>query len=262
MKISVITPCFNSSSTIVDTIESVLSQTYSDIEHVIVDGGSTDGTIDIIRRYEPRYEGRLRWVSEPDKGLYDAMNKGIRMASGDVVGVLNSDDFFASTNALSKVAEAIRGGSDAVCANLNFVARSDTSKIMRRWQGCPKKSFASGWHPAHPTFYVHKDLIERYGAFDTQLRLAADFELMLRLIEKHGISVRHLDFYMVNMRTGGVSTSGLKSIIRGNKEVLRAFEINDLHVSLFYPIRRLLPKAISLIKHISHSSRILRTRSK
>lgn len=247
LKITVITPAFNSAPTIADTIESVLAQTYADVEHIIVDGGSTDGTVDIVRRYEPAYGGRLRWVSEPDKGLYDAMNKGLRMATGDVAGILNSDDFLTAHDVLATVAAAFDEETDAVFGNLKFVARDDSDKVVRIWEGSPYRSFRSGWHPGHPTFYARRRLYEQYGGFNTDFRIAADFELMLRLIEKHRIRTRYIDRCMVDMRIGGASTRSIGSIIRGNREVMRAFSANGIPVSVFYPLMRLVPKANKLL---------------
>lgn len=254
LKISVVTPAFNSADTIRDTIESVLSQTYPDYEHIIIDGGSTDGTVEIIRSYEPRYGGRLRWVSEPDKGLYDAMNKGIAMATGDVVGVLNSDDFYSSPEIMTEVAKGI-DGFDAVCGNLIFVSKKDKSKVCRVWKGSPYQPFSSGWHPAHPTFYTHRNLFNGKPAFNTAFKIASDFEMMLRLIEGRNLKVNYVDRCLVCMRLGGESTRSLSNIIKGNREVIKAFKINGMRVPspLFFIIRRIKPKFVDLLKHIFHT---------
>lgn len=249
MKISIVTPCFNSAATLADTINSVLAQTYADVEHVIVDGGSTDGTVELIRRYEPRYAGRLKWVSEPDKGIYDAMNKGIRMATGDVVGVLNSDDFFFDANVVSDIAKAFTDDVDCIFGNLKFVSKSDTSKVVRIWKGSPYRSFHTGWHPAHPTFYVRRFILQDNGAFDIRFKIASDFELMLRLIECRRIASRYLDRYIVCMRMGGESTARLSNIIKGNIETYKAFAANGMRVSPLYPVRRLAPKIAGVVKH-------------
>ena len=244
MKISLITVTYNSSKTLLDTLQSVLNQTYSDIEYIIVDGASKDNTVSIIKEYEPKFEGRMKWISEPDKGLYDAMNKGIRMATGDVVGILNSDDLFMDNNVLADIAHAFDDHTDAIFGNLYFVNQEDVNQIVRVWKGSPYKSFKSGWHPAHPTFYVRRSVYEKYGVFDTTFNVSADFELMLRLIEKHGIRTKYLDRYMVRMRMGGESTGSIKNIIRGNKNIFRAFKKNEIKVSSLYPVYRLLPKII------------------
>lgn len=247
MKFSLITVTYNSSKTLTDTLKSVLSQTYSDIEYIIVDGASKDNTVSIIKEYEPKFNGRMKWISEPDKGLYDAMNKGIRMATGDVVGILNSDDLFMDNEVISDIASDFDGQTDAVFGNLYFVNQEDVDQIVRVWKGSPYKSFKNGWHPAHPTFYVRKEAYEKYGVFDTTFDVSADFELMLRLIEKNGIRTKYLDRYMVRMRMGGESTGSIKNIIRGNKNIFRAFQKNGIKVSPFYPVYRLLPKVIDKI---------------
>lgn len=244
MKFSLVTVTFNSSSTLPDTLKFVLNQTYSDIEYIIVDGASKDNTVSIVKEYEPLFQGRMKWISEPDKGLYDAMNKGIRMATGNVVGILNSDDLFMDNKVLADVASAFDEQTDAIFGNLYFVNQEDVEQIVRVWKGSPYKSFKSGWHPAHPTFYVRREVYEKYGVFDTTFDVSADFELMLRLIEKHGIRTKYLDRYMVRMRMGGESTGTIKNIIRGNKNIIRAFKKNGIKVSPFYPIFRLLPKVI------------------
>lgn len=247
MKLSLITVTYNSSKTLLDTFQSVLTQTYSEIEYIIVDGASKDNTVSIIKEYEPKFNGRMKWISEPDKGLYDAMNKGVRLATGDVVGILNSDDLFMDNNVLADIAHAFDGNTDAIFGNLYFVNQEDVSQIVRVWKGSPYKSFKSGWHPAHPTFYVRREAYEKYGAFDTTFDVSADFELMLRLIEKNGIRAKYLDRYMVRMRMGGESTGSIKNIIRGNKNILRAFRKNGIKVSPLYPVYRLLPKVIDRV---------------
>ena len=250
MKLSLITVTYNSGKTLAYTIKSVLSQSFSNIEYIIVDGASKDDTLSIIKEYEPLFQGRMKWISEPDKGLYDAMNKGIRMATGDVVGILNSDDLFMDDKVLADVAAAFDEQTDAIFGNLYFVDQEDVNQIVRVWKGSPYKSFKSGWHPAHPTFYVRREVYEKYGGFDTSFDVSADFELMLRLIEKHGIRTKYLDRYMVKMRMGGESTGSIKNIIRGNKNIFRAFRKNEIKVSLLYPVYRLLPKVIDKILYM------------
>lgn len=250
MKLSLITVTYNSSATLPDTIHSILNQTYSDIEYIIIDGASKDDTVSIIKEYEPKFEGRMKWISERDKGLYDAMNKGIRMATGDVIGILNSDDLFMDNRVLADVANAFNKNTDAIFGNLYFVDQEDVNQIVRIWKGSTYKSFKSGWHPAHPTFYVRREVYEKYGVFDTTFDVSADFELMLRLIEKHQIRTKYLDRYMVRMRMGGESTGSIKNIIRGNKNIFRAFKKNNIKVSPLYPVYRLLPKIIDRIAYI------------
>ena len=244
--ISVITVSYNAVSTIEDTILSVINQTYTNIEYIIIDGGSADGTVGIIEKYVDRIS---YWVSEPDKGIYDAMNKGIQMASGDIVGILNSDDLFFDSNVLGDIVQAFDSKIEAVCGNLYFVKFDDTDSIVRTWKGSPYHSFNKGWHPAHPTFYVRRSVYQKYGIFDTSFSVSADFELMLRFIEKYRIRTKYLDRYMIKMRVGGESTRSLKNIFRGNKNIMRAFKKNDIPVSVFYPVRRLFPKALDMLKN-------------
>ena len=249
LKISLITTSYNSEITISDTLSSVLLQSYSNIEYIIVDGGSSDETISIIKEYEPLFNGRLKWISEKDDGIYDAMNKGIQMASGDIVGILNSDDLFFDSNVLGDIVQAFDSKIEAVCGNLYFVKFDDTDSIVRTWKGSPYHSFNKGWHPAHPTFYVRRSVYQKYGIFDTSFSVSADFELMLRVIEKYRIRTKYLDRYMIKMRVGGESTRSLKNIFRGNKNIMRAFKKNDIPVSVFYPVRRLFPKALDMLKN-------------
>lgn len=222
MKISIITATYNSGSTLRDTLESVLRQTYCDYEHLIIDGGSRDNTLELVREYEPRYGGRLRWVSEPDRGIYDAMNKGIRLATGDVVGLLNSDDFYTSDNVLENVARVMSAPTvDAVYGDVHYVNEKDLNKCIRYYTSRP---FRRGWMrfgfmPAHPSFYCRKTVYERYGVFDLTYKVAADFENLLRLIFVHRIHTRYLHKDFVTMRTGGASTSGLRSMNRSCKTI-------------------------------------------
>lgn len=250
MKITVITATWNSGKTISDTLESVLNQCYEDFEHIIVDGSSSDDTLEIVKRYEPRYRGRLKWISEPDKGIYDAMNKGIKMATGDVIGCLNSDDFYASSNVLSEIANGLKSA-DIVFGDLVFVDSKDTSRIVRQWKGSPYTlgAFFNGWHPAHPTFYAKKYCFDQCGGFDCTFDVSADFELMLRFIEKAQYRTAYLPVVMVKMRMGGESTGSISKIIQGNKNVLRAFRKNGFKVQRFYLIRRLAPKALNIIRN-------------
>lgn len=244
MKFSLITVSYNSASTLRDTLESVLLQTYPDIEYIVVDGASKDETLSIIKEYEPRFNGWMRWISEPDKGLYDAMNKGFGMATGEVVGIINSDDLLAEPTAIEKVIKCFKEypDVDAVYADLYYVSQTDTSKIVRHWISGKQRPFKYGWHPAHPTFYVKKNVYEKYGVFDLYFRFAADFELMLRLIEKHHIKLAYLEEPLVRMRLGGTTSKNLTNIKKGNLECIHAFKKNNLSVNWMYPLFRLLPK--------------------
>lgn len=252
MKVSIITVTYNSGKTIGDTIQSVLRQTYQNIEYIIVDGASKDNTLDIVATYIPQFNGRLKWISEKDKGIYDAMNKGIRMATGDIVGTLNSDDLFMDDSVLMDIAHAFDDTTDGVFGNLKFVKTDDTGTVVRLWRGSPYRSFTKGWHPAHPTFYVRKWVYEKYGLFDISFPVSADFELMLRFIEKYRIQTKYLDRYMVKMRVGGESTGSVRNIIKGNRNIMKAFRKNAIVVSPFYPIMRLFPKILDIVKFKLH----------
>ena len=250
MKISVVTAAFNSGATLRDTMESVLRQTWTDFEYIVVDGLSKDDTMEIVREYEPRFGGRLRWISEPDKGIYDAMNKGFAMATGDVVGILNSDDFFSSDDILGKVAAAMADESiDAVYGDIHYVNGDNLSKCVRyyssrefrRWQ------MRLGFIPAHPSFYCRRAIYEKYGTFNASYRLSADFELLLRLIFIHRIRIHYLPLDFVTMRTGGATTSGFESYKKGIQEHLRAYRDNDVCSNIFLDCIRFPVKLTALM---------------
>lgn len=252
MKISIITATYNSSETLRDTIQSVLSQTYTDIEYILIDGKSQDCTLSIIQEYEPFFQGRMKWVSEPDRGIYDAMNKGIRMATGEVVGILNSDDFYASPDVLLRIASAFQQAPqlEGVHTNLYYVSQDNPQKIVRHWISSEFKAgcFAKGWHPAHPTLYLRKEVYDKYGLFDLDFKLAADFELMLRLFEKHQINTRYLNITTIRMRLGGATSKSLSNIKKGNIECIKAFKKNGIPVSKLYPFYRLIPKVLQFFR--------------
>ena len=256
MKISLITITYNSGNTLSTTLESVLHQTYSDIEYILVDGASKDNTVSIIKQYEPLFEGRMKWISEPDKGLYDAMNKGIRMATGDIVGILNSDDFFTSNDILQKNANVFQQDIqlDAVYGDVHFVHPSNLNKCVRYYSSkIFKRSLMKlGFMPAHPSFYIRRKCFELYGLYKTDYKIAADFEFLLRVIYKEKIKIQYLPIDMVTMRTGGASTSGLESHKRIMKEHLRAFRENGIYTNAFllslrymYKVKELLWSKIS-----------------
>lgn len=237
MTISVITATYNSGATLRDTLESVLRQSFRDFEHIVVDGGSKDNTLAVVQEYEPRYGGRLRWVSEPDKGIYDAMNKGIRMATGNVVGILNSDDFYTSNDVLECVAKTMDAPDvDAVYGDIHFVRDGDLSRCVRYYTSRPfhRSWMRFGFMPAHPSFYCRKSIYEKYGAFDLSYKVAADFENLLRLIFVHRIRTRYLHKDFVTMRTGGASTSGLRSHEQIMHDHLRALKQNGIYSNFFF----------------------------
>lgn len=256
MTISIITATYNSGQTLTDTLESVLRQSYTDIDYVIVDGGSKDNTLDIIRRYEPRFEGRMRWISEPDKGIYDAMNKGIRMATGDVVGLLNSDDFYTSNDVLEHVARALSDPNvDAIYGDIHYVNDDDLTHCVRYYSSrvFSRGLMRLGFMPAHPSFYCRRTIYEKHGLFDTSLRVAADFENLLRLIFVNRIRTKYIPEDFVTMRTGGASSSGMVSHKRILKEHMVAYKQNGVYSNLFLEGLRYLYKIGEiLVSKLSH----------
>lgn len=249
IKISIITVAYNSAATLRDTIESVLLQDYDNLEYVVVDGGSRDETVDIIRANESRFGGRMRWISEPDKGLYDAMNKGIRMATGDVVAVLNSDDFYHRGDVISRVAAAFDDAEvEAVYGDLVFVSPDNLDKVTRYYSSKafrPSK-FRYGFMPAHPTFFAYKRLFEQYGYYDTSFGIAADFDLLVRFLYTNGVRTRYLSFVFMKMRSGGISTT-LRNKLKMNREIIRACRKNGIHTNCFFIVYKYIVKIFDLL---------------
>jgi glycosyltransferase involved in cell wall biosynthesis len=239
MKISIVTVCFNSAATIADTLRSVAVQTHPDIEHLVIDGGSRDTTLDIIRTVG-KHVARL--VSEPDGGIYDAMNKGLALATGDAVGFLNSDDMLAAPDAIAKLAAALEHPSiDAAYGDLVFVDPRDPAKVRRYWRPGPYRpgACAGGWMPPHPTFYIRRSVLQRARGFRTDYRLQADFELILRLFEIDRIRWNYLPSTLVRMRVGGATTGSFRNIIRGNLEAARACRENGFPGGLAFMLRKM-----------------------
>ena len=236
MKLSIITATYNSERTLRDTMESILNQTFQDLEYIIVDGASKDATLDIIREYEPRFQGKMRYLSEPDKGIYDAMNKGFAMATGDVIGILNSDDFFTSEDVLQAVVDGFAGEYvDAVYADIHFVGTDDLTKCVRYYSSSVFRPWMMrfGMIPAHPSFYCRKAVYDQYGSFDTTYRIAADFEILLRLIFIHRIRTRYVKKDFVTMRLGGASTTGYGSWSLIMKEHLQIMQRHGVVTNRF-----------------------------
>ncbi len=233
MKISLITTTFNSASTVGDTIESVLDQTFKDIEYWIIDGGSTDGTLDIVKEYETMFNGRLHWISEADKGIYDAMNKGIMHATGDIVGILNSDDFFTSDDVLAVVAETFskEKGLDAMYGDIHFVRPDNLKKCVRYYSSKMFRPWLMRWGymPAHPSFYCRKSVYDEYGLYSLDYKICSDFDMMVRLLCKHGIKTKYVKKDFVTMRTGGISTSTFSHRMLITKEDAIACRRNGLY---------------------------------
>lgn len=241
MKVSIITVSFNASKTIRDTIESVISQKGVDIEYILVDGNSTDGTQDIIRSYGEKIS---KFISEPDNGIYDGMNKGVSLASGDIIGILNADDVYAYDEVLKDIISVFKSDVEGVYADLVYVAEDDLSKVKRTWvsKSYVHGSFRKGWMPPHPTFFVKREVYEKYGYYTLQLRSAADYEFMLRVIHKNEIKVGYLNKVIVRMRVGGTSNASLKNRVKANKEDKMAWKMNGLKPAPFTMIRKPLSK--------------------
>lgn len=242
MKISIITVCYNSEATVRDTVESVLSQEAVEVEYIVVDGGSSDQTVGILEGYRG---GISQLVSEPDDGIYDAMNKGIAMSSGDIVGLLNADDFYANSHVLADVVAAFADPSvDAVYADLDYVDAEDVADVVRKWRSSPYENgaFRSGWHPAHPTLFVRRSVYRSYGYFDLSLPIAADYEFMLRAMERHRIKSLYLPKVLVKMRAGGASNGSLKNIMQANYQCWQALRKNGLGASPLPVLRKMFSK--------------------
>ena len=248
MRISVITVCYNAASTLKDAVDSVLGQVPDakapfDLEYIVVDGGSTDGTLDLLATYRERI---ATLISESDQGLYDAMNKGIKAATGDVVAILNADDVYASTDVLASVAATFRdSGAEAVYGDLHYVDAKDLGKVTRRWRAgaFSHGALRRGWMPPHPALFVRRGCYTRWGLFTLALRSAADYELMLRFIHRHGMTLAYLSETLVLMRAGGLSNASLNHRIRAHREDWTAWRMHGYHPSPFTmlakPLRKL-----------------------
>jgi len=232
LKVSIITVAFNSAKTIEGTIQSVLSQDYPDIEYIVVDGGSTDGTVPIIERYQNRI---TKWISEKDRGMYDAMNKGIAMATGDVIGILNSDDIYMNTHVISDLMALMQAKkAQVVFADLILVDQNDDNKILRYYDSShfhPNK-FQHGWMPAHPTVFVKRELYDVVGPFSTTYQIAADYEMLIRILAIQRARYAYLPKPVVRMRSGGASTAGLSRNWILNKEIVRACRENGIYSNM------------------------------
>ncbi len=228
MKISIITSVYNNKETIAEAIESVLSQTYDNIEYIVVDGASTDGTLDVIEKYVKKID---TLVSEPDNGIYDGLNKGVALATGDVVGFLHSDDLFEDAHVVEKIADAFKKMHvDSIYGDLTYVRKEDTGNIVRFWKSgvfTPGK-LKRGWMPPHPTFYVKREVYEKYGAFDTGFKIAADYDTVLRFLGREKISTHYIPEVLVKMRVGGASNKNLKNLVQKSREDLRAMKNNGV----------------------------------
>ena len=235
MKVSIITVAKNNKTTIEDSIKSVLGQTYPDIEYIVVDGCSSDGTLDIIKQYEHVFNGRMRWISEQDKGIYDAMNKGISIATGDVVGILNSDDYFTSNDVIERMVTAFEDDRvDAVYGDIHFIHDGEPDKCIRYYSS---KLFRRMWlrfglMPAHPSFYCRREIFEKAGLYKTDYKISSDFEMMVRLFYIHHLRAKYLPMDFVTMRTGGASTKNVRSRLQIIKEDVRGCRENGIYSNM------------------------------
>lgn len=248
MKISIITVAFNAEQTIGETLDSVAAQIHPDIEHIVVDGASTDGTLEVIRGHGQRVS---RLISEPDHGIYDAMNKGLQSVTGEIIGFLNADDVYADNGVLARVSATMEAeGFDAVFGDAEFVNPENPSRPIRRYRSahfCPQ-SIAWGWMPAHPTLFLRRQVYEGFGLFRTDYRIAGDFELVARIFHGGRLSYLHMPEVLVRMRTGGVSTSGWRNTILLNQEVLRACKENGISTSLLKILSKYPTKLLEFIR--------------
>lgn len=248
-RISIITVCFNSEATIRDTLESVQAQTYPHIEHVIVDGGSRDETMNIIREFQDKL-GPI--VSEADKGLYDAMNKGIRMATGDVIGILNSDDFYEQPDVIEVIARAFEKDSslDLAFGDVVFVSPPDLETVTRFYRSGHFRTWKLrfGWMPPHPATFVRRSVYEKFGEYRLDMKISADYEMFVRWLFKGQLRYRWIDRIIVRMRTGGLSTGGLKSSLILNKEIVKACRENGLYTNLGLVLTKIPFKALELLR--------------
>lgn len=242
MKVTIITATYNSEKTIRDTLSSVASQSYKNIEHIVIDGLSTDNTLEIVSEYD--HVARVE--SGKDDGIYHAMNKGLALATGDLIAILNSDDFYMDSKVIENVVNAMKEQDTDTCyGNLEYVKFHNTSEVTRLWVSHPyrRENFLRGWMPPHPSFFARKRCYEQYGFFNLTLKSAADYEIMLRFLYKYRLSTVYLPRVLVRMREGGLSNSSIKNRIKANREDLKAWEINDLKPGIFTrylkPIRKL-----------------------
>lgn len=235
MKVSIITVTYNSAKTLADTIQSVLDQTYADVEYLVVDGASSDGTMDIVKRFEPLFKGRMKWISGKDRGIYDAMNKGIAMATGDVIGILNSDDYFTSNDVIERmIATFADPNLDAVYGDIHFIREGQPDKHVRYYSSkhFQPKWLRFGFMPAHPSFYCKSSVYKKVGPYKTDYKIGADYDMMVRMFWVHRINARYLPMDFVTMRIGGASTRDIQSRYQLIKEDVRACRENGLYTNM------------------------------
>jgi glycosyltransferase involved in cell wall biosynthesis len=249
MKVSIITVCFNSAATIRDTIESVLSQSYPDIEYIVIDGGSRDETMAIVSEYSGQI---AKIVSEPDKGIYDAMNKGVRYSTGDIVGILNSDDFYESTRAVEEIVSCFHAepSPDIVFGDVVFVEPDNLKKIVRYYSSKQFRPWKLrfGWMPPHPATFIRKEAYASIGDYSLSYRISADYEMFVRLLLVARLRWKRVDRVVVRMRAGGISTAGLSSTIRLNREIVRACRENGVYTNLAMVLSKMPIKLLEMVR--------------
>ena len=247
MKISIITTTYNSEKTIEETILSVLSQTYQNFEHIIVDGASKDNTMEIVKKYESKYEGKLKYISEPDKGIYDAMNKGIKMATGDVIGLLNSDDKYANNKVLKTISETIKETKcDGIHGNLLYMDEETMTRPQRKWI-TKSTNIKTGNITAHPTLYLKKELYDELGLYDLKYKVVADYNFMVKLLLNKDINLVHINEYLIHMRSGGVSSNGIKGYLYSLKESYRVLKDNNVRYAAIISFIRIIKTVWQMI---------------
>lgn len=248
MKVSLITVVYNGEKYIEDCVKSVICQTYKDIEYIVIDGGSTNSTLSILEKYKQNINC---FISEKDKGMYDALNKGINKATGDIIGILNADDMLAADDVILKIVTCFKNNnSDAVYGNLNYINPEDANQIIRKWvsKQFTKRDIELGWMPAHPTLYLKKELFDRLGNYSLNFGTAADYELMLRYLYHYQINAVFLDHLIVNMRTGGMSNASFKHRYHAFINDYKAIKANNIS----FPLLTIAAKKISKIKQYLH----------
>lgn len=252
MKVSLITVTYNSAKYVEDCINSIIKQDYNNIEYIVVDGGSNDGTVDIIKKFSPYI---FKWISEADGGMYDAINKGMKFATGDVIGILNSDDVLASSDVISEVVKCFEENKvDSLYGDLVYVEPYNLQKVLRFWKGMPykRRRFKYGWMPAHPTFYIRRELVEKFGGYESHYFTAADFEFMARYLYRYKISAIYLPKLFVKMRSGGASNESISGRIRANRRDYLAMKNNKIPfpfiVSILKPLIKM-PQFYNALYH-------------
>jgi glycosyltransferase involved in cell wall biosynthesis len=251
MKVSIITVAYNSMATIRDTFDSVLNQTYEDIEYIVVDGASKDRTVDIIREYELIFSGKMRWISEPDEGIYDAMNKGIKMSTGDIVGIINSDDFYHRRETIENVVTAFVSDRtvQVVHGDVRYVHPQNTNRTIRYYSAKKFKPpmFRFGFMPHHLTFFTYKHNYERLGYYRTYYKITGDFELMLRFLYKNKLKYRYLNFDFLKMRMGGISSPSIDKNLFSNQEIVYACRENGVYTNIPFVYLRYFVKIFEFV---------------